>query len=467
LLNDTTSSTFTTPSNCYFIRFHLTGTDLNKQIQLEQGTVPTPYEPYAVQVNKKPMRYVPKKNLFNKATVSVDGWRIDSTNGTAKASAGNSYSDYIPVQPNKPYVASWLVPTGISDAHHYSFYDVNKTFISGGLASSFTAPSNAYYLRVSITTSLIGQAQLEEGTTATPYEPYQLVLPKAKTGLQMDGVYNYVQLPSMTMDAIEIECLIDAVQKASYYLLDCRVVYALDNYVNGASTGSNVDSLKIDSVSYSNASLLPKNQRIKPKITFKTPVTTGKVFSMYTGSEQSKGIIYKVTCYLAGQVVAQYDFENPSNLVADKLIPNAKNLIPSFEDTRWSLHSNFRVLGRDVGRLDASAGFQTSNVIIPCLPNQTYMLSCQITGGRVYGDILNSSNGFISNTAIVTKTANNLIFTTPSNASSIKLWLDNQTVVGTLDFIRPQLYQLSNEATLYGGRNPKNKSSRRVLYAKR
>jgi hypothetical protein len=188
---------------------------------------------------------------------------------------------------------------------------------------------------------------------------------------------------------------------------------------------------------------------------------------MYTGSEQSKGIIYKVTCYLAGQVVAQYDFENPSNLVADKLIPNAKNLIPSFEDTRWSLHSNFRVLGRDVGRLDASAGFQTSNVIIPCLPNQTYMLSCQITGGRVYGDILNSSNGFISNTAIVTKTANNLIFTTPSNASSIKLWLDNQTVVGTLDFIRPQLYQLSNEATLYGGRNPKNKSSRRVLYAKR
>jgi hypothetical protein len=71
LQDETKSTTFTTPSNCYFIKFHITGTDSTTKVQLEEGTVSKPYEPYAVQVNKKPQhaiiipkRLLPKKRLL-------------------------------------------------------------------------------------------------------------------------------------------------------------------------------------------------------------------------------------------------------------------------------------------------------------------------------------------------------------------------------------------------------------------
>jgi hypothetical protein len=181
--------------------------------------------------------------------------------------------------------------------------------------------------------------------------------------------------------------------------------------------------------------------------------------------EFTKATLYKVTCYLAGQVVAQYDFTNPANIVGDKVIPNAKNLIPSFEDSRWSLHANAKVLGKDVLRLDATGSWQFSEVALNVTPNMKHKITLNVpTGANGYIEVfVNSSGSWVSawssyNTTgfEFTPTTNQIRFRVGSNQS------------GSFDFIKPQLYQLDGkEGTIVGSPIPLNKRAKRSLYAKR
>lgn len=438
------------------------GTVFLKDFQLEINSVPTAYEPYAVQVNKKPMRYVPKKNLLPN---EPGFW--------ANSGANLIYTPtLIAVKPNTTYV--FKVATGFTIGFNYK--DINKAqlgWVAYQNSITHTTGASTYYVEVFIQKSPITAispsdmvnifAQIEEGSTATPYENYQLVLPKARTGLNMNGLTDRVQLPSMLMDAIEIECLIDVTQPNTTQWKRVVDLDGTDVYFKNAANSS--FSL-FGAFTIASGGLIA-GQRSKVLLSKSAPFNGAiRLFSSGTG-DYTKGTIYKVTCYLAGQVVAQYDFENPSNLVADKLIPNAKNLIPSFEDARWSLHSNFRVLGRDVGRLDASGGSQLSEIRIPCRENTSYLAKIQMNADRFFFGFLDANDVQMSVVYFSNNNAN--YFQTPNGTQKLRIVLYNSTInAGSFDFIKPSLYQLDGkEATLYGGRNPNIKPAKRLLYAKR
>jgi hypothetical protein len=295
----------------------------------------------------------------------------------------------------------------------------------------------------------------------------QKPIAKAKTGLSFNGVTDYLQLPSMTMDSVEIECLIDSYIHTA--LLDARTGYAnsdvyLDTNLSSSTWNVFINNNQISSLSST------IGQRTKVKFVSKSGAFTDDVtiFANYVGGFKTKGTLYKVTCYLNGNIVAQYDFENMRNIVGNQVIPNAVNLIPSFEDARWSIHANAKVLGRDVLHLDATGINQATRIEIPVLPNKQYKFD--ITSNelmRVGKSDGTTSGGYLGSISGSNKTTTT--FTTDSSTTSVIISLQNGSVpTGSFDFVRPQLYQLTGqEGTLNGAPQQQNKHAKRRLYAKR
>jgi hypothetical protein len=443
-----TVTTFTTPLNAVYLLARGLYIDTANQWQLEEGTSPTTYTPYAVQVNKKPMKYVPKKNLFDGADMSVLDTNFRYKDVYLNANATYSLSTS---------VGLGVIVRRISDsADTLNDPNIAKT-------SRIFTPTTSELYRVFFRIPSVSwtysnkpqdiQAQLEEGTTATPYEPYTQVLPKARTGLSFNGVTDYFQLPSMTMDSVEIECLIDSV--GNTVLMDGRSGLSNGWFYSNATKGTGIKEYYVDGVLNG---IIPSKQRTKIKINAVGSFTDDvSIFANYLAQTVSftKATLYKVTCYLNGAEVARYNFENVNNLVGDKVIPQAKNLIPSFEDARWSLHANTQVLGKDALRLNATANGQNNIIIVDALPNTSYMLK-----SIPNVDLLRSDGSYI-------RTWSTSPFTTSSDTSKIKVYLGSASA-GTFDFIRPQLYQLDGkEGTLIGTPIQLKKSNKRTLYAKR
>lgn len=114
----------------------------------------------------------PKKNLFNQSTVTT-GQYIYWVNGTLQPSGlGNTASDYIRVIPSTTYVGTNTNNAGNTGT---AFYDVGKNFISGTQSNPFTTPTNAAYTRITVLNTDLNTAQIEQGSTATVFEPYTLV----------------------------------------------------------------------------------------------------------------------------------------------------------------------------------------------------------------------------------------------------------------------------------------------------
>lgn len=107
------------------------------------------------------------KNLFDGTTSATDR-RISTSNGFIYPQSNYSITRYIKIKPN----TSYCISTG--EESYYSFYDINYKYITGGGVRNYKiqSPTNAYYLRFDFATVNKDKVQLEEGTQATPYEPY-------------------------------------------------------------------------------------------------------------------------------------------------------------------------------------------------------------------------------------------------------------------------------------------------------
>jgi hypothetical protein len=357
---------------------------------------------------------------------------------------------------------------------------------------SFTVPLNTVKIRFYLSSGTVGtftfsKPMLNLGSIPAPYSAKtgdRMVMPTfvngkvkvnkspkrsltRKTGLSFNGVTDYLQLPSMTMDAIKMECLIDSNQLGDVCLFDARNGYANSWVWSGVSgTGSNIPQFIVDGqVKTPIWTNIPKGIRTKIKIIPVSSFTDSvNVFSDYVANYKTKGIIYKVTCYLNGSIVAQYDFENAQNIVGNQVIPSAQNLIPSFEDTRWSIHADAKVMGKDVLHLDATAAGHQSRFKVSVISGNKYQMIVDYTNvptGYVWYEYWDSNNNFISgfNSGISS--------IAPMNAAFVSLVLTNKNS-GSFDFIRPQLYQLSGkEGTLNGVPEVLNNASKRSLYVKR
>ena len=122
------------------------------------------------------------KNMFNKESITK-GYVISST-GAINSGSGYCYSEYIPVKPNTQYTISrtFSGATGAEDLMRVAYYQSNKTFIdrpnSADRPWTITTPNNCYYIRLSYQYEYSGNAsntniQVEEGSSATTYSPYQ------------------------------------------------------------------------------------------------------------------------------------------------------------------------------------------------------------------------------------------------------------------------------------------------------
>lgn len=134
------------------------------------GASPSPDYP-------SPIENVEGKNKFNKNT-TVSGY-IEFKNGQVTSNNTYTSSDFIEIDENTNYYCNYTCYK--SDAYGMAFYDKDKNYISGSmLANSFVTPSNAKYYRFCVRNENykgsfitdINTVQLEEGTAATDYVPY-------------------------------------------------------------------------------------------------------------------------------------------------------------------------------------------------------------------------------------------------------------------------------------------------------
>lgn len=142
--------------------------------QLEEGSTATPYEPYYEVESYPPVLTTSGKNLFDKSFILGN---INST-GNIVQSTSNIISNAIKVKGDTTYSIS-RVSEFIANSKLYVIeYDENMNLIKTGLKTPFTTSSNCKYVRIQINgTTDIGTLnelmQIEEGPTATTYEPYQ------------------------------------------------------------------------------------------------------------------------------------------------------------------------------------------------------------------------------------------------------------------------------------------------------
>ena len=132
------------------------------------------------------------KNLFDSSTEIVTGQGISSANGLPYNASTHSHTGFLRAKPNTSYT--------ITQSHDRTWvfaYDKNKEYIkvvktdvtSGG---SFVTPNDTSYIRLDVNTSnvleIVNGVQIEEGSTATSYEPYKSNILTVNEAVELRGV---------------------------------------------------------------------------------------------------------------------------------------------------------------------------------------------------------------------------------------------------------------------------------------
>ena len=116
------------------------------------------------------------KNLCDSNNMG-HGIRDNSTGElTTSSSTASSTTNPIKVKSNTHYVVTY---DGTAQATRVFYYEANRSFISTELSNSFTTPNNAEYVAFQSGSmgGVLDKWQLEEGSTATSYEPYSNICP--------------------------------------------------------------------------------------------------------------------------------------------------------------------------------------------------------------------------------------------------------------------------------------------------
>lgn len=146
--------------------------DLEIEGNTSQDGTPTPSAPVAVQtVTGENVVKICGKNLFDKSKATL-GYRI-SGDGAPYADSPYFISDFIPVKANTAYRIN---TANVGGSSAIATYDKDKVFIRrilGDRYQNIVTDANALYIRFATLQTVIDQAQLELGSTATDFEPYQ------------------------------------------------------------------------------------------------------------------------------------------------------------------------------------------------------------------------------------------------------------------------------------------------------
>lgn len=157
-------------------------------------TVPTPTQPLDVNTNNGVLKYGQYgKNLFDKTTITANRYVNSSGVVTSDGTNKTVVSDKIYVKPSTQYTLS-----GMGDVYGASYgrtgyqYKADNTPITAiartsGEAITFTTDSECAYVIVMSTNEGVDTTMLEQGSTATTYEPYHF-------GLHTDGTVETINI---------------------------------------------------------------------------------------------------------------------------------------------------------------------------------------------------------------------------------------------------------------------------------
>ena len=147
------------------------------------------------------------RNLLDKSLL-VAGHEIDSDNGAYYATSSQNWyatEEYI----DCTALRGQSVIASAKSVHSttIAFYDGENAFISSSSCnktSPVTVPSSASYMRMDFYTDYVATAQLEYGSTATDYRPYQVsVTPELLTDAE-GNAYELAALPDGTRDEVYV-----------------------------------------------------------------------------------------------------------------------------------------------------------------------------------------------------------------------------------------------------------------------
>lgn len=181
----------TSPSNAKYVRVAIelaeVGTLSIKELQLEQNTSSTTYEPYGDTYEID----LGVENLFG---TSVIQGAVDISS-VATSTTRLRTNDFIAVKPNTNYVCSFKGNANDYDIHCFTSNEFPRSSEIGWKSNGtyFTTPSTCNYIMITfrksdnstITTDDISNIQLEEGTKANSYSEY------GTTPIKMRGIGTY------------------------------------------------------------------------------------------------------------------------------------------------------------------------------------------------------------------------------------------------------------------------------------
>jgi hypothetical protein len=459
---------------------------------LNLGSTPTSY---SRKTGDKMVLPQPKKNWIDTVEQGGSISDLSDTTATNRVRSKSTFS----ISPNKSYTIS----AQENNRQVFIWYQkldgsYSGTGVNGGwnnMPITFSLPDVKkirLVFRKSDDSNIIPNEitpQLEEGTTATPYSPYAIQLNKkpqrkttAKTGLSFNGVTDYVTVNNEIGNIGLNDFVFESKVTVKSYTSNGRIfdknggnfAFSLDmgqvkiwcgawylfNYTVPLNTPTKLRVVRVNQTSL--------NLYVNDVFVQTLPISSFNISNsgtLFIGSATPTGNllngIIQFVRISSPTVNLFYDFENPRNIVGNQVIPNAQNLIPSFEDSRWSIHQNAKVMGKDVLHLDATASNQYSELVIDVKPNTSYLVNVEHNGQiAIWGYTI---NGWINNLT----TSKTIIFNSGTN-TKIGISLRNLSGVGSFDFIRPQLYQLTGqEGTINGAPILQFKHAKRRLYNKR
>lgn len=128
--------------------------------------------------------------------------------------------------------------------------------------------------------------------------------PSGTQYLQMDGVDDYLKMSNTNLDSIEIDCMIETTRSI---ILDARAGL-VNGYLNSFAFGAGWTLVQMDGSTITSFPQVPLSQRVVITATAASSFTDDvNFFSNTSNATPQKGRIYKITCKLAGVVVAMYD----------------------------------------------------------------------------------------------------------------------------------------------------------------
>ena len=171
------------PANTAYLRVSFNTVGSLSGVQIETGSSITLFENYRKTVPANQLNLdaitnqlaisatlVPGQNMFNKDAATI-GKYISNTSSNEVVNATYDHSTYIPVVSGQQYSCNTSI-------RFVAYYDVNKSFVTGGtqFVTTFTPPAGVAYAIITITHTALNTCSLVLGATPKSYTKYKDVI---------------------------------------------------------------------------------------------------------------------------------------------------------------------------------------------------------------------------------------------------------------------------------------------------